>query len=265
MEIFVDKNERFILSSTSKGNQKKWVSGNKYIKADMFGYEGFAEALASELLQYIKTDYLFADYYLCNIHEGRKCYSGCYSNNFLCAGESLVSVMRILENAVGDINRFFKKYKGKELVLEVVYVLEDVIGLDLFDYLEFVIKFDAIILNEDRHFNNISVIYNELSNEFKFSPIFDNGLSLLSDVDSYDMYEPITNLIKKAKSKPFSVNFEKQCSYFSKKLLRIDYNGLRCSIEGSKDLWGNVTEYRRAVNVLLARLDQTRGILWQEI
>lgn len=44
MKVFnVSRENRFELSSTSKGNQIKWVKGNKFLKADTMGYESIAE------------------------------------------------------------------------------------------------------------------------------------------------------------------------------------------------------------------------------
>lgn len=53
MELYMSRNNRFSLSSTSRGNQIKWFSNNMYIKADTMGCEGIVEALVSELLKYI--------------------------------------------------------------------------------------------------------------------------------------------------------------------------------------------------------------------
>lgn len=43
------------------------------------------------------------------------------------------------------------------------------------------LEVDAFFLNEDRHFHNIAVIYNDKTEEFRYCPIFDNGGALFSD------------------------------------------------------------------------------------
>lgn len=52
-------------------------------------------------------------------------------------------------------------------------------GVDIRGYLIILAYIDSLILNEDRHFYNICLI--EKDEEYRVAPIFDNGLSLLSD------------------------------------------------------------------------------------
>ena len=89
-------------------------------------------------------------------------------------------------------------------------------GLDLTDYLRKVITLDTIIFNEDRHLNNLSVLYNIEKNIYQQAPIFDNGLSLLSDLTNYPIQIPTRDLINRVKSKPFSTNFKKQYEVLGK-------------------------------------------------
>ena len=72
------------------------------------------------------------------------------------------------------------------------------------------IAIDAFFLNEDRHTNNIAVIRNENTKTFRMAPIFDNGLSLLSDVNDYPLGKDVYENIKSVKAKPFDMNFDKQ-------------------------------------------------------
>lgn len=47
-----------------------------------------------------------------------------------------------------------------------------------------------IILNEDRHLNNLALIFD--GNSFKPSPIFDNGLSLFTGNQSVNWKNPVS-------------------------------------------------------------------------
>ena len=49
MSIHFVTNER-IAETSSKGNQEKWVEGNRWYKLDQFGYEALAETMISQLL-----------------------------------------------------------------------------------------------------------------------------------------------------------------------------------------------------------------------
>ena len=78
------------------------------------------------------------------------------------------------------------------------------------EYFSFLLAIDAFFLNEDRHTNNIAVIRNEKTKEFKMAPIFDNGLSLLSDINDYELSEDLFKNINKITAKPFDRDFDVQ-------------------------------------------------------
>lgn len=92
-----------------------------------------------------------------------------------------------------DINTSFVpigrlvKSGGMDTVLEVYKSL----GSDFYNELVDMLVFDAIILNEDRHFGNFGVLIDNKTNKIVApAPIFDNGLSLLC----YGMKDDLTNV-----------------------------------------------------------------------
>ena len=70
------------------------------------------------------------------------------------------------------------------------------------------LELDAFFLNEDRHTNNIAVLYDTEKDCYELSPIFDQGLSLLADT-SYDfsLEQPLEDCIKRVEAKPFHSSF----------------------------------------------------------
>ena len=76
---------------------------------------------------------------------------------------------------------------------------------------------DAFIFNEDRHTNNILFLYDPKKDTWKLAPIFDHGLSLLSDVKDYPLSIPINVLKRKVKAKPFNSSFKKQLALYQGK------------------------------------------------
>lgn len=261
LEIKVSESERFELSSTSKGNQIKWYRNDLFIKADTMGYEGFAEALTSELFKYIDTDYSFIDYFLCKIIEDDKKYNGCCCKNYLSENEIFVSLYRLLQKADKNIDVTLKKLNGIELVDYVVNTVREITDVDIYDYLGFITKFDSLILNEDRHLNNINIIYDTGTGRYNLSPVFDNGLSLLSDTNDYELTRPINVLERKVKSKPFSTSFSKQVGYFDTELLKIDYSSFLKVLSVNSEVF-DTKEKIRAREVLLHRLKSQEGKLW---
>jgi len=98
-----------------------------------------------------------------------------------------------------------------EKIAYTVKFVEEITGLkNVGEYFSYLLAVDAFFLNEDRHTNNIAVIRNEKTMEYKFAPIFDNGLSLLSDTNDYLFDCEIYDNIKKIQAKPFDINFDEQ-------------------------------------------------------
>ena len=81
---------------------------------------------------------------------------------------------------------------------------------DFGGYLSTLLELDAFTLNEDRHTNNIAVIRNEKTGVFRLCPVFDNGLSLLSDLNDYPLGRDICECIDGIQAKPFSSDFSEQ-------------------------------------------------------
>lgn len=261
MRVFnLDGNEGAIcmLQSTSKGNQTKWYLDGFYIKEDSLGYESIAEATVSELLHYVRgID--FVDYNLCTIVYGGEKHYGCYSRDFLKSGENVRTFYKLLE-MYGFRWSDVKHCTGTDRYNYICDKLNSITGLDIQGYLTRVLALDYIVHNEDRHFNNLAVI--ECSDgTYREAPIFDNGLSLLSDIRDYPMYDSVSKCLRKVKAKPFNVNFKKQFLYTNGTPLSIDIVGfldaLDISCVGFKE-----NQFNRAVYVLKTLLKETEGLAW---
>lgn len=254
----------YLNGGSSKGNQPKFIINDYFYKEDSKGYESIAEVLVSELLAYIEgIEYI--DYYLVKLEDDNgSILECCKSKIYNKEDESFVSIAKILKMCMSENS--LRKYNGKALVDFVVDSVYKVTNVDIRSYLGVLSYLDAIILNEDRHFNNISLI--ERNGVYRVAPIFDNGLSLLSDTSQdYLMGRGIGVLIRKVKCRPFSSSFSKQVRYFDNKplVIRIDefYKKLK-EVKCNLDLYipFKQQEYLRAERVLLKRLKETEGVLW---
>lgn len=262
--FYVKREERFNLSSTSKGNQIKWVKDGRFLKADTMGYESIAEVLATEVERATKNlDYV--DYSLCLVNESSVNFFGCVSDVMTNNGDSIITVDRILTRYAGsqDLkNKLLKDIVGKTLVNKVVDICSQVTEIpydEVMGYFSNLIKLDAIILNEDRHTNNISFIKSR-DGTYKCSPIFDNGLSFLSD---YPLSGDISALMREVKAKPFNVDFKKQIGYFSDySPLKIDVDSLNYRLENYIVNFKKC-EFDRAKSVLRRRLNLLKGAAWE--
>ena len=73
------------------------------------------------------------------------------------------------------------------------------------------LEIDAFFLNEDRHTNNIAVLYDTETEQYSPSPLFDQGLCLFADISNdYPLDLPMDVCIERIEAKPFSSDFDTQ-------------------------------------------------------
>ena len=201
-----------IQGHTSKGDQPKWQLDGKWYKADHMGYEALAEVLISRLLKRSNVTN-FVEYEPVLIQcQGREV-PGCVSRSFRGKDEMLV-----------PFERLHRAYKGQglaaalggmtdpqERVRYTVDFIEQTTGLTgVGAYLTLLLELDSFFFNEDRHTNNLAVIRNEKTLEFRLCPVFDNGLALLSDRNDYPLEKNVYDCIDSVRAKPFDLDFDTQ-------------------------------------------------------
>ncbi len=204
---------------TSKGNQLKWKQDGYWYKVDQFGYEGVAETVVSSFLKKVAVPFAFVSYEQVKIvYEGKE-YTGCRSRDFYEENTALQGYMQI------PLERLHRKYTGEGLADHLAHFREvddrvfyttdfvrNVTGLSRFDdYLTFLIQTDAFFLNEDRHTNNIAVLWKPETDEYEYCPYFDFGLSLFADTkEDFPLSLDFEACRKVIRAKPFSVDFDEQ-------------------------------------------------------
>lgn len=254
-----------LTSSTSNGCQMKWVEGTRYYKVDDVGcYESLAEALVSELEEYIE-DFPHVNYYLEEKCVNEDKMRVCWCENCIPTGCAELTLYKLLDGYGYYEN--LGRYSSLDLVNFIVEAVQEVTGYNPRKYFSQLTFLDGITLNEDRHLNNISFIVNSRG-KYTSMPILDNGASLLSDTNKYSLQSPARTLIRQVKSKPFSTSFKKQIGYFRDcSPLVIDIECFNNKIELVKeniDLYipfGKSVFYRM-VQVLNIRLKELEGITW---
>lgn len=201
-----------VTGHTSKGDQPKWQVGRKWYKADHMGHEALSEVLVAGLLKKSNVKE-YVDYQPAIIEYSGKTLCGCVSRNFRRKDEMLI-----------PFERLHRAYKGRGLAQTIggmgdaaerirytVDFIEQTTGLsDVGSYLTMLLELDAFFLNEDRHTNNLAVIRNEETLQFRLCPIFDNGLALLSDWNDYPVDSDVFQCIGRVRAKPFAQDFDEQ-------------------------------------------------------
>ena len=130
--------------------------------------------------------------------------------------------------------------------------IRDYTGFDCSDYLSKILAFDMLILNTDRHFNNLGIIVDTETEECFEAPVFDNGAGLLSDLTRFPMDNSIDENIESAYGQPFSSSLEMQAQ-LAGVTLRIDYDKLEAALREEPQ--------SRALTVLKYQLDRYKGLL----
>ncbi len=123
--------------------------------------------------------------------------------------------------------------------------------IDCRAYLSRILSLDVLILNTDRHFNNLGFILNDKTNTIREAPIFDNGSSLLSDWNRFSNFDSIQENIEKVYGQPFSSNLGMQAAAMGIGL-KIDYTKLQKLLSEEPE--------SRALHVLQYQLKRYRHI-----
>ena len=198
---------------SSKGNQMKWFQDGYWYKADQFGYESLAETVTSHLLKTssIKNATMYEPVNI--IYKG-KAYRGCRSKNFRLEEEVLVPLERLFRShtSIGLAKQLARISSVKERILYTEEIVCNITGLENFGaYMAMLLEMDAFFLNEDRHTNNISILYNKETDRYRLCPFYDMGLSLFADVKiDFPLEKDYFACKEQIIAKPFSRDFDEQ-------------------------------------------------------
>lgn len=199
---------------TSKGDQRKWKVEDTWYKADYMGYESFSEVLISRLLQKSSLPYPFVTYQPVQIEYKGKLIRGCSSKDFLNQNQMLIPLEKLHRQYTGE-SLALKLSEFPETAERIEYLVKKTEKLthisNFGSYITAMLEIDAFFLNEDRHTNNIAVIYDEETKQYSLSPIFDQGLCLFADItQDYPLHLSVEDCINKIEAKPFSTDFDNQ-------------------------------------------------------
>lgn len=199
---------------TSKGDQLKWKAEDIWYKADYMGYEGLAETLISKLLGKSSLRYRFVRYEPVILTYRGVRHSGCASRDFLEPQQLLVPLEKLYRQNTGEslaaaLAAFAEPAERIRFTAERV---EDFTGLAGFGpYLAAILEIDAFFLNEDRHTNNMAVLYDTEKQNYALCPLFDQGLCLFADTTcDYPVGKSIEEFYGRIEAKPFSRDFDAQ-------------------------------------------------------
>ncbi|MBQ8518350.1 MAG: hypothetical protein IJ455_01935 [Agathobacter sp.] len=206
-------NHKMGFGHSSKGNQMKWMQDGYWYKADQFGYESLAEVVTSHLLRQSNITNAVV-YEPVMIRYKDKDYRGCRSENFRQKDEVLVPLERLFRNhtTIGLAKQLARISNVKERIKYTEEVLGNITKIEDFGiYLTKILEMDTFFLNEDRHTNNISILYNKETDKYRLCPLYDMGLSLFADTKvDFPLEKDYFACKEKIVAKPFSRDFDEQ-------------------------------------------------------
>lgn len=187
--------------ASSKGYQKKWESNGYWYKEDEIGGEAFIEELVSIFLS-LQSSLSFVAYK--RVGDG----SISCSKSFKQPGEEFYTLYRICKFMTYTDKQLEEVWRSstKDQIRFVVDLLHK-FQLDftyIFRVLQYAFELDALILNEDRHWNNIGLLLH--SDWIEIMVGFDFGGSL----GLFHKDIPISLIPRKAKARTVSTSFSKQ-------------------------------------------------------
>lgn len=258
-ELCVTEVSAISLSHTSKGVLCKWtalIDGELYyIKTGKLSYgkfsnlEPISEYVAYRIGELLNVNVIETFYCDINLKDtfnfSNQDTMVSYTKNYLGPGEVFYSIFK-LEGDTLTYDDLISKYNSFS---------EDINRMLIFDF---------VINNTDRHLNNFGFILNDNTMEIKrFCCIFDNGGSLLSDLDDDKLIEfDFKDIDDYSSCKPFSRNHYLQLSLI-KNLPKIDLDFGREEIESivrefSYDL--SRTRITKIENLVCRRLNCVKSL-----
>ncbi|MCD7737647.1 MAG: hypothetical protein LUH58_01200 [Lachnospiraceae bacterium] len=238
-----------MIAGSSKGTQPKYYEDGYWYKSNINGYEGLAEHLATTVLSHSNVSYYIPyEQYKINGKDG------CRSKNFLNDGETFLSFERLFQAETGMslANHIMTMQEIGDKIKFVKDFMMDSLKINISDYLSKTLSLDALLLNSDRHFNNLGIVANLNTGEYRCAPVFDNGDSLLSSFAKYPPDVPVEENMENVVGCPFSASLYAQAKAAGISL-KLDYTGLMADLEREPET--------RALTVLKKQLDTYRKII----
>ncbi len=204
-----------VAATSSKGNQEKWFDreSEQWYKLDTGCFEAYAETVAAALFAQSNIEqelgFSVVRYQVAPVSVHQKQHIACVSSNFLQEGQELITLAHLLKRVVGaDYQQVL--FGGRKTIPQKVEALvnavSDATGLQGFGaYLTLLLECDMLILNEDRHLNNIAVVRG--ADGYSYCPLFDHGISFLLDPNTYPLDVQAEAFVKQVRARPFQCSF----------------------------------------------------------
>lgn len=207
------------VGTSSKGNQRKWRTrdGVYYIK-ECFFYQGVH--WRDDLVELVATSYAemcnLAEFEVFVLHQMPCTVDGrpaVCSQNFCSPTQVFIPFKRLCDREGLEIPDYLRSSPSDNLhLLSSLYMA--LTGLNAHYYLLAMAALDAIVGNEDRHYNNFGVLYDLREQSYSLPPLFDFGLGLFEHDRRYEGL-PYKERIGLMQCKPFVLDNNELISFLN--------------------------------------------------
>lgn len=177
--VTIPENEFVLLGGSSRGYAKKARIGDTWYKVSAGTFNAQAEVTASRLAAYTNLG-SFVSYEMCIVNGEYATMSKDY-----ISGRRYETLKGLHARVTGTpIESITQHLSGYDLLQYTQKLILSELGYDMIPAISMLLQFDALILNEDRHFNNILFV-NE-NDKWELAPAFDFDCALFSCVENLD-------------------------------------------------------------------------------
>ncbi|MCL2157974.1 MAG: HipA domain-containing protein [Oscillospiraceae bacterium] len=176
IEITIPESNFVTLGGSSRGYAKKAPIGDLWYKVSAGAFNAQAEVVASRLAAYTNLG-SFVTYEMCLVNGEY----ATVSKDYIRARryETLKGLhARVTGTPIESVSQHLS---GAELLRYTRNLVLSEIGYDMLAELSMLLQFDALVQNEDRHFNNI--MFMQENGKWEMAPAFDFDCTLYSCVE----------------------------------------------------------------------------------
>jgi transposase-like protein len=213
-----------ILGGMSRGYTAKALYNNEWYKLSAGAFNAQAEVVASRVAKHTNINE-FVPYKMCIVNNDEY---ATVSNDFTSGRRSL-TLKNLHSRVIGtSIESVAQSMSGAELLEYTCKLVESELHYNMLPKLSLLLQFDALVLNEDRHFDNILFVL--VNGKWQLAPAFDFDRALFScveDLDNLNKYE--------CPSKPYCSTHKEQVELMhtvSKERLKVEPFDVEQVIEG---------------------------------
>ncbi|MCL1989246.1 MAG: HipA domain-containing protein [Firmicutes bacterium] len=239
---FVSRNS--VKQSSSNGYAEKFEQDGFWYKANVGAFNSHAEVVACRLSKYTNVNKC-VEYSL--IKQNNEYFTK--SADFI-KGRPFETLSSLHSKVTGTSIEYVQNTLfGEKLFTYVINFVKSAVKKDVTEDLVKILKFDAFVLNEDRHFKNLALLL--VNNQWEIFPMYDFDCALFSCIEDLD------NLPTEHKSLPFFFTHNEQLRFLNKisnfKLIVKPFNPQQII----DNLWDK--EYTIGNDVILAYLETVKG------